>query len=280
MERHGVRQMRTAWADGPAYITQCPIPPSGTYAYRFTVEGQRGILFWHAHISWQRASVHGAFIIRPRTPYPFSTPIQADIPIILGEWWNSDVLAVEEESIKYGGGPNISDAYTINGLPGPLPSCSINQDTFIQTVEPGETYMLRLINAALNDELFFAIDGHNLTVVMEMVLQDTSFINAENHPIHVHGHNFFVVGRGFGNFERERDRAGYNLEDPLERNTAAVPSGGWAAIRLTADNPGVWFVHCHLEVHTMWRLGVGFVVESGADESQSILPPPDDLPPC
>ncbi|KAK2658071.1 hypothetical protein Ddye_011123 [Dipteronia dyeriana] len=32
-------------------------------------------------------------------------------------------------------------------------------------VESGKTYMLRIINAALNDDLFFAIAGHNMTVV-------------------------------------------------------------------------------------------------------------------
>lgn len=32
-------------------------------------------------------------------------------------------------------------------------------------VESGETYLLRIVNAALNDELFFAIAGHNMTVV-------------------------------------------------------------------------------------------------------------------
>lgn len=32
-------------------------------------------------------------------------------------------------------------------------------------VEQGKTYLLRIINAALNDELFFSIAGHNMTVV-------------------------------------------------------------------------------------------------------------------
>lgn len=32
-------------------------------------------------------------------------------------------------------------------------------------VESGKTYLLRIVNAALNDELFFAIAGHNMTVV-------------------------------------------------------------------------------------------------------------------
>jgi laccase len=39
-------------------------------------------------------------------------------------------------------------------------------DTFKLKVHPGgKTYMLRIINAALNDELFFSIAGHPLTVV-------------------------------------------------------------------------------------------------------------------
>lgn len=41
-----------------------------------------------------------------------------------GEWWNEDVDLVEKEMMLYGGGPNSSDAYTINGLPGPLYPCS------------------------------------------------------------------------------------------------------------------------------------------------------------
>ena len=32
-------------------------------------------------------------------------------------------------------------------------------------VEAGKTYLLRIINAALNDELFFGIAGHDMTVV-------------------------------------------------------------------------------------------------------------------
>lgn len=38
-------------------------------------------------------------------------------------------------------------------------------DTFAMEVEWGKTYLLRIINAALNDELFFSIAGHNFTVV-------------------------------------------------------------------------------------------------------------------
>lgn len=73
---------------------------------------------------------------------------------------------------------------------------------------------------------------------VEVVMQDTSIIVAESHPLHLHGFNFFVVAQGFGNFDPNKDPAKFNLVDPAERNTVGVPSGGWVAIRFLADNPG------------------------------------------
>lgn len=85
MGRHGIRQVRTGWADGPAYITQCPIQPGNQYVYNFTITGQRGTLWWHAHILWLRATVHGALVILPKlgVPYPFPTP-QKEKVLVLG----------------------------------------------------------------------------------------------------------------------------------------------------------------------------------------------------
>ncbi|KAH9735164.1 Laccase-11 [Citrus sinensis] len=119
---HGLKQYRNGWADGPAYITQCPIKTGNSYTYDFNVTGQRGTLWWHAHILWLRATVYGAIVIMPkeRTSFPFPQPYQ-ETNIIL--------------------------------------------DTFAMEVESGKTYLLRIVNAALNDELFFAIAGHNMTVV-------------------------------------------------------------------------------------------------------------------
>jgi len=89
--RHGVEQLRTGWADGPAYVTQCPIAPGGRFTQRFTISGQEGTVWWHAHYSWLRASVHGAFVIYPKRgkSYPFPKPT-AEVPIIIG----TDDLAV------------------------------------------------------------------------------------------------------------------------------------------------------------------------------------------
>lgn len=475
---HGLKQQRNGWADGPAYITQCPIKTGNSYTYDITVTGQRGTLWWHAHILWLRATVYGAFVIMPKlgTPFPFPQPY-SEANIVLGEWWNSDVETLVNQANKLGLPPQASDAHTINGKPGPLFPCS-EKHTYALEVESGKTYLLRIINAALNDELFFAIAGHSLTVVeidavytkpftttailiapgqttnvlvkadqapgryfmaarpfmdapipvdnktvtailqykgipttilpslptlplpndtnfalsynnklkslntplfpanvpikidrhlfytiglganpcasclngtqltaslnnitfvmpktgllqahyfnipgvftadfpdrpavpfnytgvpltanlgttlgtrlsklafnstVELVLQDTNMLTVESHPFHLHGYNFFVVGTGIGNFDPKNDPLKYNLIDPPERNTVGVPTGGWAAIRFRADNPGVWFMHCHLELHTMWGLKMAFVVENGKSAEESILPPPPDLPPC
>lgn len=77
--------MRTGWADGPEYVTQCPIRPGESYTYRFTIQGQEGTLWWHAHSSWLRATVYGALIIHPRegSSYPFQKP-DREAPILLG----------------------------------------------------------------------------------------------------------------------------------------------------------------------------------------------------
>lgn len=78
----------------------------------------------------------------------------------------------------------------------------------------------------------------NFNTTVEVVLQGTSILGAESHPLHLHGYNFYVVGQGSGNFDPNKDPAKYNLVDPVERNTVGVPSGGWVAIRFQADNPG------------------------------------------
>ncbi|PIN02033.1 Multicopper oxidase [Handroanthus impetiginosus] len=475
---HGIRQLTTGWADGPAYITQCPIQPRQSYTYNFTIIEQRGTLLWHAHILWLRATIHGAIVILPKVgvPFPFPQPHE-EVVMVLGEWWKSDVEAVIDEAMSMGMAPNVSDAHTINGHPGPLSNCQ-GQGGFELAALPGKTYLLRIINAALNEELFFKIAGHKLRVVevdatyvkpfdadtilvapgqttnallttnldigrylivaspfvdspiridnttatatlhyagtaastttvltdppphnataiatnftnslhslnsaaypckvplkvdhsllftislgvnqctscakgirvvadinnvtfkmphisllnahffkiagvftddfpgnppmpydytgkrqpanlkttegtrlyrvaynstVQIVLQGTGMIFPENHPIHLHGSNFFVVGKGMGNYDPNKDQKNFNLVDPVERNTIAVPGGGWVAIRFRADNPGVWFLHCHLEIHTSWGLKMAFLVENGKGPNESLLPPPKDLPKC
>nr|XP_043607462.1 laccase-15-like [Erigeron canadensis] len=162
---HGVKQPRNPWSDGPEYITQCPIQPGDTFYYKIILSMEIGTIWWHAHSDWSRATVHGALVVQPESGsiYPFPEPHQ-EVPVILGEWWKEDVMEVLEEFVASGGGPRDSDAYTINGQPGDLYPCS-SQDTFKLNVTQGKRYLLRMVNAAMNEVLFFAIANHTLTVV-------------------------------------------------------------------------------------------------------------------
>ncbi|KAJ3700543.1 hypothetical protein LUZ61_004248 [Rhynchospora tenuis] len=491
---HGIVQPRDPWSDGPEYITQCPIKPGGNFTQRIQISEEEGTLWWHAHSDFDRTTVHGAIVIYPKlnTTYPFPEP-QEEFILILGEWWNQDVTQVYETAVLTGGDPAISDANTINGQPGDFAPCSAN-DTFKVQVEQGKSYLLRLINSAMSNEFFFAVAGHNITVVgsdasytkpyvneyimitpgqtydllleanqfpnssspyryyivatpffdgnvavsrdpnvtvaileyktnstmpltvpvstaslpnfdntsaaaaftdglrslassdhrvdvpqtvdehmfitiavnevecpvnttcaglfgtrfgaslnnasfqipqsvdildsyyssisnvytpnfpnqppvffnftgdtpfnesftekstkvkvleyntsVEIVFQGTNLLTGENHPIHLHGHSFYVVGRGFGNFDNQTDPLSYNLVDPPYANTVGVPKNGWTTIRFRAANPGVWFMHCHFDRHTLWGMDTVFITKNGNSTNATVLPPPSDKPPC
>ncbi|KAH7286592.1 hypothetical protein KP509_32G014300 [Ceratopteris richardii] len=162
---HGIKQVRTGWADGPGYVTQCPMKPGTSYTYNFTVTGQRGTLWWHGHNNWMRYTVYGAIVILPKkdTPYPFPKP-DGEIPLVLGEWWKGSMDVVLQQLARSGGAPNNSDAYTINGQPGDLYPCSRAEKVVIP-VKSGKTYMLRIAGATMNGEMFLSVAGHKLTVV-------------------------------------------------------------------------------------------------------------------
>lgn len=70
------------------------------------------------------------------------------------------------------------------------------------------------------------------------------FANAmmNSHPIHLHGHEFFVTRRGA---QRLPPSAQYT------ENTINVAPGETREIEFIADNPGDWAFHCHKSHHTM-----------------------------
>ncbi|KAM7511311.1 hypothetical protein LguiB_010186 [Lonicera macranthoides] len=121
----------------------------------------------------------------------------------------------------------------------------------------------------------------NFNSSVEIVFQGTNVLNsAENHPLHLHGYSFYVVGYGDGNFNNVTSPSTYNLVDPPEMNTVAVPRNGWAAVRFKADNPGVWFMHCHFERHSSWGMETVLIVKDGKHKLSKMRKPPTYLNPC
>nr|GMD52164.1 laccase-14-like [Ipomoea batatas] len=115
---------------------------------------------------------------------------------------------------------------------------------------------------------------------VEIVFQGTNLVAGIDHPMHLHGHSFYVVGWGFGNFDKNKDPQNYNLVDPPLQNTIAVPKNSWTAIRFKANNPGVWLMHCHLDRHLSWGMDMSFIVKDGKGSNEKLLPPPPDMPKC
>lgn len=87
---------------------------------------------------------------------------------------------------------------------------------------------------------------------------------SEPHPWHFHGHSFWVVGRGQGGFNEIEDVPNYNLDNPILRDTVIQQGNEWVALRFVANNPGVWYFHCHIEAHL--AMGMGFVVVVSPNE--------------
>ncbi|KAK8552382.1 hypothetical protein V6N12_040979 [Hibiscus sabdariffa] len=169
---HGVKQPRNPWSDGPEFITQCPIQPGTNFTYEVVLSDEIGTLWWHAHSDWTRGSVQGAFVILPaeNETYPFPTP-DADQTIMLQSWYNGDYKQIIDQALATGIPPRQPDAYAINGNLGDTTGCP-NDTMFRMQVDYEKTYHLRIINSAMNEEKFFAIMNHTLTVVA----QDASYV--------------------------------------------------------------------------------------------------------
>lgn len=120
--------------------------------------------------------------------------------------------------------------------------------------------------------------NHGMNV--EIVFQATNIMSKESHPMHLHGHSFYVIGWGYGNYDPVNDPSRYNLVDPPKQSTVAVPRGGWATIRFRTNNPGVWMLHCHFEHHHYRGMSMAFIVKDGPNVFSQLDPPPQGLPAC
>ncbi|XP_069142258.1 uncharacterized protein [Argopecten irradians] len=129
---------------------------------------------------------------------------------------------------------------------------------------------------------------HSLTLdqvdIVQMVLLNMGNGQGWAHPVHIHGHSFEVLKTGYALFDENRkisaqnpditclgqtfDNAtfcnaakwtnpswkngnipGIELQRPPIKDTIIIPSGGYVVVRIRADNPGLWIMHCHVGLH-------------------------------
>ena len=100
-------------------------------------------------------------------------------------------------------------------------------------------------------------------------------LSMDHHPIHLHGHQFYVTGT-------EGGRIRTTAVQP--ENTVLVGVAQARDIEFVADNPGDWHLHCHLPHHMMNQMVsmVGPIMMTHANAPgghQMQLPPPAGSPP-
>ncbi|KAG2220633.1 hypothetical protein INT45_014063 [Circinella minor] len=118
------------------------------------------------------------------------------------------------------------------------------------------------VSMAHLDEDGYAPDRHTFPIkkgeVVDIVLQNTqSGRNCLIHPWHTHGHSHYMIASGLGEYIHTTHGDIRNYPTPILRDVSMVypsepdESGGcgWSKIRIYADNPGLWALHCHITSH-------------------------------
>ncbi|KAL3232773.1 Iron transport multicopper oxidase FET3 [Nakaseomyces bracarensis] len=109
------------------------------------------------------------------------------------------------------------------------------------------------------------------------------------HPFHLHGHIFQMIYRdrsyddALGEVPHPFDDSNHSSypEIPVMRDTVYLNPQSSIVLRFKADNPGVWFFHCHIEWHLLQGLAIVLVEDPlGIQETQSQHLTPNGLQVC
>ncbi|TEB24804.1 laccase 17 [Coprinellus micaceus] len=117
----------------------------------------------------------------------------------------------------------------------------------IQYHSPTEPTLLKILGGATLPS-DFTTSEHTLVLnhneIAEIHLHGSA--NGHDHPFHLHGHAFDII---------QGESGPANYVNPPRRDVVAVKDGT-VIIRFKADNPGPWFLHCHID----WHLEAGLAV--------------------
>ncbi|CAM6096536.1 unnamed protein product [Calypogeia fissa] len=206
---HGILQAGTPWADGTAFVSQCPIGPGETYSYNFTVTNA-GTYHYHGHDGMQRmAGFYGSLIVD--LPAGQSEPFTYDgeLSILLNDWWHRSMyeqeLGLFTTPFRWVGEPQTlliegRGAYNCSKVPagavsgsGDCVTCNASSPLcapYVLPVETGKTYRLRIASVASLSSLNFVLEGHSMTVVeadghyvQPVVVQNLDIYSGETYSV-------------------------------------------------------------------------------------------------
>jgi FtsP/CotA-like multicopper oxidase with cupredoxin domain len=193
--------------DGVPKIEPTPyIAPGSYFDYHFRITNSPGTHMYHTHVDTIRQEMLGlvgAFIIED--PYEYPSFIQKDYFFMLQEFALKGLDKGEVKPGTYELDPKTDqfNFFTINGRCFPY--------TTPATVQYGEMVRIRLGNVGMNP-----------------------------HPMHLHGHQFWVTAT---------DGNSLSIYQRYRKNTILVASGETYDIQFRAYNPGNWPFHCHIPHH-------------------------------
>jgi FtsP/CotA-like multicopper oxidase with cupredoxin domain len=124
--------------------------------------------------------------------------------------------------------------------------------------DPTQTQHVGINTALFNPDTQLVFQNPHISVI-DIIIQN---FDDGVHPFHLHGYKFWVLGGGHG-YVPENIAEGFDMQNPLRRDTASVEGYGWLWVRFVADNPGVWAFHCHVGWHQEAGLGMVFATRVG-----------------
>ncbi|KAB8209716.1 Cupredoxin [Aspergillus parasiticus] len=151
---HGMFQNTTNNMDGPSMVTQCPIPPGSSFTYNFTVN-QNGTYWYHCHTdACYPDGYRQALIVHDKDAY-FNDMYDDEFTLTLSDWYHELVEDITFISVTNPTGAEpVPDSFLVNDTQGSS-----------LAVEPGKTYLLRLINMGAFVGMYFYIEDHSFTIV-------------------------------------------------------------------------------------------------------------------
>ncbi|TDZ34291.1 Iron transport multicopper oxidase FET3 [Colletotrichum spinosum] len=153
---HGLFMNGTSHMDGPAYVTQCPIPPGSNFTYNFTIT-QPGTYWYHSHTQSQYPDgLRGPLIIHdPNSPY--RSLYDEEIVLTLSDWYHEQMQVLI---------PSFMSKTNPTGAE-PVPNAALMNETQNLTVsiQPGKTYLFRVINIGAFAGQYLWFEGHNVSIV-------------------------------------------------------------------------------------------------------------------
>ncbi|RWA14994.1 hypothetical protein EKO27_g81 [Xylaria grammica] len=153
---HGLFMNGTTHMDGPSQVSQCSIPPGSSFTYNFTIN-QPGTYWYHSHTGGQYPDgLRGPLIVHdPESP--FLDQYDEEIVLTVSDWYHEQ-MAVLLPAFNSKGNPTGAE---------PVPQAALFNETqnLRVAVQPGRTYLFRMVNIGAFAGQYIWFEGHNMTIV-------------------------------------------------------------------------------------------------------------------